>query len=288
MTGVLVAFLARRHRLAIGLCGLPPLVMGVIVGLIYPTYAREREALTSIFEMFGRFFGGDLIDLLSPGGFFSVPFQHPFTLVMMAVASAIVPFAVPAGERGQGGLELLLATRLERVQLVRAVALLAVPTALLMGLAALAGAVVGAALSDVLGEVPAAAYLVTTFNAIALTLFLGASALLLAVLARDRGRATAWFASLVTFGLLVSFGTKIVFSYLVGRWILDRGSQVSFESYWNHFAALALGALLLQVIRLVPVIGWLATVILTVIGVGAFFVLVRSRLTRKQTEITPA
>jgi cytoskeletal protein CcmA (bactofilin family) len=97
------------------------------------------------------------------------------------------------------------------------------------------------------------------------------------------------FAGLQTaFGLLVSYGTKIVFSYLIGRWILDKGSQLSFESFWNHFAALALGAFLFEVIRIVPVLGWLVMAIFTVIGIGAFFVLVRNRLTRKQTEITPA
>lgn len=97
------------------------------------------------------------------------------------------------------------------------------------------------------------------------------------------------FAGLQTaFGLLVSFGTKIVFSYLIGRWILERGSQASFESYWNHFGALALGALLFEVIRLVPVLGWLTMAIFTVIGIGSFLVLLRNRLTRKETEITPA
>jgi cytoskeletal protein CcmA (bactofilin family) len=91
-----------------------------------------------------------------------------------------------------------------------------------------------------------------------------------------------------TFGLLVSFGTKIVFSYLIGRWILDKGSQLSFESFWNHFAALALGAFLFEVIRIVPVLGWLVMAVFTVIGIGAFFILVRNRLTRKPSEITPA
>ena len=97
------------------------------------------------------------------------------------------------------------------------------------------------------------------------------------------------FAGILTaFGLLVSFGTKIVFSYLVGRWILDKGSQLSFESYWNHFGALALGAFLFAVIRIVPVLGWLVMVVFAVIGTGAFFVLLRNRFTPKQTEITPA
>jgi cytoskeletal protein CcmA (bactofilin family) len=97
------------------------------------------------------------------------------------------------------------------------------------------------------------------------------------------------FAGLQTaFGLLVSFGTKIVFSYLIGRWILDKGSQLSFNTFWNHFAALALGAFLFEVIRIVPVLGWVVMAVFTVIGIGAFFVLVRNRLTRKQTETTPA
>jgi cytoskeletal protein CcmA (bactofilin family) len=93
---------------------------------------------------------------------------------------------------------------------------------------------------------------------------------------------------LAVFGLLVTFGTKIVFSYLVGRLILERGSQFDFESYWHHFGALALGAFLYMVLRMIPVIGWLMMAILAVIGTGAFFFVLRDKFRKQPVEVTPA
>ena len=93
---------------------------------------------------------------------------------------------------------------------------------------------------------------------------------------------------LAAFGLLVTYGTKIVFSYLVGRWILDKGSQVNFESYWHHFGALALGAFLYEVLRIVPFFGWLLAVILAIIATGAFFFVLRDNFRKQPVEVTPA
>jgi cytoskeletal protein CcmA (bactofilin family) len=93
---------------------------------------------------------------------------------------------------------------------------------------------------------------------------------------------------LAVFGLLVTFGTKIVFSYLVGRWVLSKGSQTSTDNYWMHFGALALGAFFYELVRVVPILGWLFVAIVATIGIGAFFFMLLDKLNTKKTEVTPA
>jgi cytoskeletal protein CcmA (bactofilin family) len=89
---------------------------------------------------------------------------------------------------------------------------------------------------------------------------------------------------MAVFGLLVSYGTKIVLGYLVGRWILEKTSENGFENYWRHFAALALGVFIYEVLRAVPVFGWLLAVIVIVIGTGAIFFVLRDKFRKAPTE----
>ena len=117
----LLAFILRRHRFALIACWVVPVLIALAVGLIYPTYAKEREAIERLTKFFGQFFGGDVIDLLSPKGFLTLPFQHPLTLLMLAISAAAAPLAMPAGDRGRGALDMLLATRLSRSSLGRTV-----------------------------------------------------------------------------------------------------------------------------------------------------------------------
>src|SRR5436190_5424410 len=78
----LFRFILRRHRFALIACWLVPVLIALAAGLIYPTYAKEREALGRIMKIFGKVFGSDSLDILSPLGFLSLPFQHPLTLLM--------------------------------------------------------------------------------------------------------------------------------------------------------------------------------------------------------------
>ena len=98
MNRALLAFVLRRHRFALIACWVVPVLIALAVGLIYPTYAKEREAIERLTKFFGQFFGGDVIDLLSPNGFLTLPFQHPLTLLMLAI-SAAVGAARAAGRR---------------------------------------------------------------------------------------------------------------------------------------------------------------------------------------------
>lgn len=91
----------------------------------------------------------------------------------------------------------------------------------------------------------------------------------------------SFFGLLSLFGILAGLGTKIVLGYLVGRWILEKTSKLSFRIYWHHVAALASGVLLYEVLRFIPFFGLLVLVVVVLIGTGAFFVLITKALQRK-------
>jgi len=95
-----------------------------------------------------------------------------------------------------------------------------------------------------------------------------------------------FFGSLAAFGMLAGLATKVVMGYLVGRWILDKTSKPSFENFWSHVAALAIGIALYEAIRFIPFIGWLLMIVVVVVGTGAFAVMFWDGL-KKNTSITP-
>jgi hypothetical protein len=96
------------------------------------------------------------------------------------------------------------------------------------------------------------------------------------------------------FGILTGLVTKVVIGYLVGRWLLEKTSQLSFDSYWHHTGALALGVFLYEVLRAIPVAGFVVMLVVVVIGTGAFFVMIKNALQKKtptppsESEIVPA
>lgn len=99
---------------------------------------------------------------------------------------------------------------------------------------------------------------------------------------------------LTLFGILTGLVTKVLISYLVGRWLLDKLSNLSYESYWHHFAALVVGVFLYELLRAIPLFGFFLMLVVVVIGTGALFVLIKNRFQKSEpaapTEIeaTPA
>jgi len=86
----------------------------------------------------------------------------------------------------------------------------------------------------------------------------------------------------VTGGLFVlGLVTKVIVGYLVGRLILSRLAPQSLTGRWGDLAALATGGFVYEVLRAVPFgFGWLVGVIVTLIGVGAIYFVVREALRR--------
>lgn len=89
------------------------------------------------------------------------------------------------------------------------------------------------------------------------------------------------------FSFLMSTVSKIVVSYLVGRLILVRLKQ-TVETYWVKAGALALGLVLYELVRAIPFgFGWVAGLLVTWIGVGAAYFLLREKFSRKDVEEVP-
>jgi hypothetical protein len=83
---------------------------------------------------------------------------------------------------------------------------------------------------------------------------------------------------ITVFTFVVSVVTKAVVAFLVGRLILQAAASQLEAGGWHNFAALALGALIYEILRAVPLFGWLIAVIVTLIGLGAITFALQKRL----------
>ena len=68
---------------------------------------------------------------------------------------------------------------------------------------------------------------------------------------------------------------------MVGRWLLEKLTKLSFEGYWHHFAALASGVFLYEVLRAIPFFGGFVAAAVILIGTGAIFVLIKNAIQKK-------
>lgn len=204
MNRTLLAFLLRRHWWTCGLCVLLPVMLGSVVGAIYPTMEKERNVVGPMLDLVRKWFP-DLPNFLRPEGAFVWPYMHPMTLLSYALAPAIVALAQPAGERGRGSLDLLLSSRLSRARFVTTVFAFVVPVTMAMAMGPFVGSFIGASMCGELEAIPLGAYLLCSVEGCALSLFFGSFALLVSVWARDRGQATLVFVGFSLSTFIVDF-----------------------------------------------------------------------------------
>lgn len=76
------------------------------------------------------------------------------------------------------------------------------------------------------------------------------------------------------FNLLVQYGSKVAVAFLGGRWILEKLIP---QSAGNKALALVLGVVLYVILRAIPIFGWLLSVFVTLLGLGAMWLLFRER-----------
>jgi hypothetical protein len=76
------------------------------------------------------------------------------------------------------------------------------------------------------------------------------------------------------FSLTISYGTKLIVAYLIGKLIVKRLAPGSAE---RVFWPLLLGIVLYILVRSIPCVGWIAWVITTLIGLGALWLLFRQQ-----------
>jgi len=74
------------------------------------------------------------------------------------------------------------------------------------------------------------------------------------------------------FVLLISYGSKLVVAFWGGKWILSKLAPQAAESkIWP----LVLGVVLYVLLRAIPVLGWVIGVIVTLLGLGAMWLVFR-------------
>lgn len=208
MNAVIFRFLWRRHRLTILLCSIAPILVGVMIGFIYPSYSKQR-ALLQTFKIAGRFFGGEQVDLFSAAGAFTLPFQHPIVLALFGVAAGCPVIALPAGERGRRGLDLLLAAPLERRTLMVSLLAFVLSASPLIASACAVGALAGATIAGEAQNLPFATYFLLVVNAFGLLVCLAGLGAVLSAIAEDRAQMTTWYAASVFLAMALDVAARL-------------------------------------------------------------------------------
>jgi hypothetical protein len=93
-----------------------------------------------------------------------------------------------------------------------------------------------------------------------------------------RSLSTIGFTSLglafALFILLVHFGSKLVLALLGGEWIV---SKLAPNQTVNKFLPLVVGVFLYVILRGIPILGWMIGVAVTIIGIGAMWLLLQEK-----------
>lgn len=80
------------------------------------------------------------------------------------------------------------------------------------------------------------------------------------------------------FSLVVSIVTKAIVAFLGGRLILTRLASQMKPGWWLNFASLALGAIIYEILRVIPFLGWIVSIIVVLVGLGAIYVVLRQMM----------
>jgi len=198
----LLRYLWRRHALPCAACALAPVLIGVVIGGVWPEYRAQARAFGGIFKFAMNLMRSDLLAPDSASFYFQLPFVHPLTMLALLLSVAVPTLALPAAARGRGSLDLLLASGLTRKSLVVTTTCAALPFALLVGCAPLLGVYAGATISHATGDLDFSSFARVAFEAVLLGLFFTGLAQLLSVTCSDLFGATWRLAAIVLWSLL--------------------------------------------------------------------------------------
>ena len=85
------------------------------------------------------------------------------------------------------------------------------------------------------------------------------------------------------FMTLVLWGTKIIATFVVGRFILER---IFKQGNANLYLSLLIGVIIYVLLRAIPIFGWLVDVFVTIVGLGAMWIYFRERTKPAVTVVT--
>lgn len=185
MSGPLLRYLWRRHALPCCACALAPIMIGVVIGGVWPEYRTQARAFGGIFKFAMNLMRSDLLAPDSASFYFQLPFVHPMTILALLLSVAVPTLSLPAAARGRGSLDLLLSSGLTRRRLVVTTTCSALPFALLTGCAPLLGVWLGASISHATGDLDFSGFARVSLEAVLLALFFTGLAQLLSVACND-------------------------------------------------------------------------------------------------------
>jgi cytoskeletal protein CcmA (bactofilin family) len=79
-------------------------------------------------------------------------------------------------------------------------------------------------------------------------------------------------AAVALFSFAMWVGSKAVFGHFAGKTLLERASPATLAGRWGAFIALAIGVLIYEVVRFIPILGWLLALGVILFGLGAILV----------------
>jgi hypothetical protein len=160
-----------------------PVLLGFMAGILLPQYREQFSMIEKlgVMRVARTFLRSDLVPPDSATFLFQLPYMHPVSMLALVVAMALPTLAFPAGARGRGTLDLLLATPLTRESLVATTFLFTLPFAALHAAAPFLGVWIGAAQAGVVSELPFGLFARVSIESFALALFFSGTTLLLSV-----------------------------------------------------------------------------------------------------------
>lgn len=230
MNGALSRHLARRYALGCAACALAPVLVGTVLGFFWPQFRMQLQAAQTfgLMRFAQTFLRTDLLPSDPAAAFFQLAFMHPITLLSLIVAMALPTLALPAGARGRGTLDLLLATPLTRRELVVTTFLFTLPFSLLHAAAPIAGTWLGGSIAGIASQLPFDRFLRVGVESCALAIFFAGLSSWLSVVASNAGAAIRWLAIFVFCALAAE---------MVGTWwqSIDGAAQTP---WWRSLSSL--------------------------------------------------
>lgn len=92
---------------------------------------------------------------------------------------------------------------------------------------------------------------------------------------------TALSLTTTVFTMLIIYGSKLVVSYLVGEWIVNKIAPQS-KAAQSTFWPLAVGIFLYSIPRTLPFVGWIFALLAIIFSIGAMWLLFQNRRNAKE------